>query len=153
MRQAMKDFEHLIRLAALFAVGVTAFIVIRAALIPEGFGELGHFRPGAIDDNRDQALIHAGRAACYECHDWKTANEAGNGHSGVGCEACHGALAVHAADPDAMTPALPDPDTLCANCHERKAARPAWFPQIDIEEHTGGDACLDCHDPHQPVIE
>ena len=45
MRQTLKDAEHLIRLAALFAVGVTAFIVIRAALIPDDFGELAGTRP------------------------------------------------------------------------------------------------------------
>jgi len=149
----MKDAEHLIRLAGLFAVGVIAFIVIRAAMVPAGYGELGHYRTGAIQDNRDQTLIHAGRAACWECHDNRTANDAGNGHSGVGCEACHGALAAHAADPDSLTPTLPDPDELCANCHAIQSARPDWFPQIDVKEHAGGDSCVDCHDPHQPVIE
>ena len=149
----MKDFEHLIRLAALFAVGVTAFIVIRAALVPEGFGELGHYRSGAIEDNRDQPLVFAGRASCIECHDARTANEDGTGHTAVGCEACHGALAAHAVDPEASAPTLPDPLELCSNCHEQNVARPSWFPQVDVDDHSGGDACLDCHDAHQPGME
>jgi hypothetical protein len=149
----MKDFEHLIRLAGLFAIGITSFIVIRAALIPEGFGELGHYRSGAIEDNRDQPLIFSGRGACFECHDEKTANDNDAGHAGVGCEACHGAQAAHAADPEGLMPTLPEPTALCSNCHELNVARPSWFPQVDVEDHAGEDACLDCHDAHQPVME
>ena len=153
MRQSLKDVEHLIRLAALFAVGVTAFIVIRAALIPEGFGELGHYRSGAIEDNRDQPLIHGGRAGCIECHDDKTLSENGAGHTKVGCEACHGALAAHAAEPDTLMPTLPEPVALCSGCHEHSVARPSWFPQVYVEDHAGAESCLECHEAHQPGIE
>jgi len=153
MPQNLKDFEHLIRLAGLFAVGVLAFVVIRAALVPKDFGELGHYRAGAIDDNRDQALVFGGRASCIECHDAKTKAENGRAHTNVGCEACHWALAEHAADPESLMPALPDPVSLCSHCHARSVARPSWFPQVDVADHSGGDSCIECHDAHLPGIE
>jgi hypothetical protein len=39
-------------MAGLFAVGLTAFLLLRWLMVPEGFGELGHYRVGAIADNR-----------------------------------------------------------------------------------------------------
>ena len=38
------------RMASLFAVGITAFLVLRWLMVPADFGLYGHFRPGALDD-------------------------------------------------------------------------------------------------------
>ena len=51
-----KDMEHLLRLAALFAVGVLVFGVARAELVPATFGTLGHYRAQAIDDIRAKPI-------------------------------------------------------------------------------------------------
>ncbi len=153
MREAFRDSEHLFRLALLFVAGVAVFLVVRALLVPAGFGELGHYRTGAIEDNRARPLAFAGHAACAECHDEVAAKLAGDGHARVACESCHGPLAAHVADPDAVKPELPAVTTLCARCHELNQARPDKHPQVDVDAHSEGNACTECHDQHAPRVE
>jgi hypothetical protein len=144
--------EHLVRVAGLFLCGVLVFLVLQALLVPKGFGVYGHFRAGALDDNRARALAFAGQAACVECHsDVADAKKAGR-HAGVHCEACHGALARHAADPTEQKAEKPDSRVLCVRCHQMNVARPASFPQIDAAEHAGGEACTSCHAAHNPGL-
>lgn len=150
MRESLRDAEHLLRLLALFAAGVLAFLVVRALFVPAGFGELGHYRTGAIADNQLRAPVHAGRAACAECHDDVAGTLAGGAHAHVGCESCHGALASHAADPDALKPPALDPVALCSRCHAKLDARPVGHPQVDVESHAEGNSCVDCHAAHAP---
>lgn len=151
MRQLFRDSEHLVRLAVLFVAAVIVFIAARAMLIPKGFGEYGHYRAGAIDDVAAHGMKFAGRAACLDCHDEIGATKAKGKHAGVGCEACHGALSAHVADPQAVTPVKPDPKTLCVVCHAKNTAKPKGFPQVDPKEHAGDASCADCHDPHSPL--
>jgi hypothetical protein len=142
---------HLVRVAALFAVGVVVFVALQALLVPKGFGVYGHYRAGALDDNRARPPAHAGRAACVECHSdvWEPLQK--GKHAGVHCEACHGPLARHAEDPSAGQAVKPDPKVLCARCHEPRVARPATFPQVDPAEHSGGESCTSCHKAHDPL--
>jgi hypothetical protein len=142
---------HLVRMAALFAAGISSFFVLRALFVPEGFGVYGHYRAGAIDDNRAQPLAFAGRAACVECHSDVKDLAKGGGHEAVRCEACHGPLAGHAADPAEKKAVRPDPGILCARCHAANVARPAWMSQVDPAEHSGGEACTTCHAAHHPL--
>ena len=153
MRDLFRDKEHLVRMAGLFAAGGVIFVIMRILLVPADFGQFGHFRAGALDDNRLPQLRYAGRAACGECHDDVVEERSGSAHAGIGCEACHGLLAVHAEDPGAMQPELPSPDLLCVNCHRLNVARPEWFPTIDPDEHAEGESCDECHMPHHPEIE
>ncbi len=148
-----KDVEHFVRAAILFGVGIVLFLILRAAMIPKDFGQYGHYRPGALADNAAMPISFAGRAACEECHADVVEGRAGHRHEHVGCEACHGALAAHAADPSGSQPELPDAKTLCRSCHERNVARPAAFPQVDGDEHSGGEVCTSCHQPHHPEVE
>lgn len=148
-----RDFDHLIRMAALFVVAAGLFAAARAALIPRGFGELGHYRPSAIEDNRKGPLVHAGRDACRACHAEPAQTLAGGAHARVGCEACHGALGKHAEAPAAHAAVRPDGRTRCLRCHERSETRPASFPQVDPAEHApDGASCIDCHTAHAPKL-
>jgi len=153
MRQTFKDAEHLLRFAGLFAVGIAAFFALRAAFIPKGFGELGHYRAGALEDNRQRLPRFAGAAACGDCHDDVRQTLRTGKHAGVHCEACHGPLAPHAADPIATAAKRPDPLSLCPVCHQKNVARPAAFPQVDAAEHAGGSSCTECHVAHNPGLE
>jgi predicted CXXCH cytochrome family protein len=141
---------HLVRVAGLYAAGTAAFFVLRALFVPAGFGLYGHYRAGAIDDNRARAIAFAGRAACVECHSDVPEAAKGGPHQAIGCEACHGPLAGHAADPVEKKAVRPDPKVLCARCHAASVARPARFPQVDVAEHAGGEACTTCHAAHNP---
>lgn len=151
MRSRLRDAEHLVRLALVFAVGIALFLVARSFLVPPGFGELGHFRTGAIAENAARPVVFAGRAACAECHGEVVEALSRDAHAAIGCESCHGALARHAADDDAAPPAALDPVVLCALCHQRLAARPAGHPQVDAHVHAEGNACTDCHAAHAPT--
>ena len=147
-----KDSEHLVRMGALFGGGLVAFLVLRAALVPADFGELGHYRAGALHDNMVTRARFAGQAVCADCHD-DVADERGiGGHANIACEACHGALADHANGSSDAVPEAPDATRLCASCHEAMPAKPEWFPQVHIADHAGGDACIDCHLPHRPGL-
>jgi len=149
--ERFKDQIHLIRMGLLFAAGLGAFLVAREVLVPRDFGLYGHYRAGALADVRSLPLHYAGRAACAECHDDVVKARAGSAHQKVGCEACHGPLAVHAADPSQLEPVLPDA-SVCRVCHLENVAKPKGFPQVNPEDHADGEACTTCHHPHHPEI-
>lgn len=153
MNGRFRDYAHLLRMAALFGIGILGFFAARAMFVPGDFGVYGFYRAGAIEDNRERTLKFAGREACADCHDDIVAKRAGSAHERVGCEACHGALHAHAEDPAAVTPQRPEGASICQMCHRASASRPEWFPQVDAEEHSMGQACNACHDPHHPGFE
>lgn len=147
-----KDSEHLLRVAGVFAIGIAAFIVVRAAWIPKSFGEYGHYRGSAIAEIAAQTPKFAGHQTCEACHSDETALKTSGKHAGVNCEACHGALASHADDPGSVNPAKLDTAVLCVRCHEANSARPKNFPQIVAKDHDSGDLpCATCHQPHSPM--
>ena len=141
---------HLFRVGALFGAALLVFLALQALLVPKDFGRYGHYRPQALDDNRARALVHAGRAACLDCHSDAADAAKGGPHEHVRCEACHGALARHAADPTEQKAVRPDARVLCARCHEANVARPASFPQVEVAGHAGGEDCTSCHRAHNP---
>jgi hypothetical protein len=142
---------HLVRVAALFAAGVLVFLVLQALLVPKGFGVYGHYRAGALEENRARPVSFAGRAACVECHSDVPEAMKGGRHEKIRCEACHGALAGHAGDPTEKKAVRPDSKVLCARCHAANGARPARFPQVEIADHASGEACTTCHVAHNPA--
>ena len=148
-----KDIEHLLRLAALFAVGVLVFGVARAEFVPATFGTLGHFRAQAIDDIRAKPIEHAGQAACAECHVDIVELRAKARHKNIACESCHGPLAKHAENPADIKPKLPVATPLCTHCHAANTGKPTRYPTVDIKEHAGTESCVTCHKPHDPRIQ
>jgi hypothetical protein len=147
----LKDAEHLARVAALFLLGVAAFFLAQRLLVPEGFGKYGHYRPGALEDRRNLPNVFAGRAACEECHTDVAETKAKGKHARPACEACHGALALHAAD-SSIKPTRPDGRALCLRCHAALVGRPSSFPQVDVAEHAPKGSCTECHAAHDPGL-
>jgi hypothetical protein len=154
MKDPLRDLfghgAHLVRVAAIFAAAVVLFLGLKVLLVPAGFGVYGHFRAGALDDNRTRPLVHAGRQACVECHADVPQAARGGPHERIHCEACHGPLGRHAEDPTAAKGERPDSRTICLRCHEPNVAKPARFPRVEPKEHSGGEACVSCHTPHNP---
>jgi len=152
MSRAPGPFAHVLRLAGLFVFGIVCFLVLRWWFVPPGFGLYGHYRAGAIDDNRARPIAYAGQTACIECHSDVAAVRQGGRHAGVHCEACHGPLARHAAGETATRPSRPDPRTLCIRCHAQGGGKPPGFPQVTVSEHAPEGACTACHTAHKPAI-
>jgi predicted CXXCH cytochrome family protein len=152
VRPRFKDVEHLLRFAGLFLAGLIVFVVVRNALVPEDFGRLGHYRASALDDSRAKPLVHAGQAACAECHADVVELRSPSRHAAVACEGCHGPLAAHATGADERKPARPDGRELCVRCHAANAGRPAWFRTVSARDHAGDEPCITCHRPHAPAI-
>jgi uncharacterized CHY-type Zn-finger protein len=148
-----KDAQHLLRLAAVFIAGILIFIAVRAYFVPHSFGQYGHYRGDALAEIAARQPVYAGHKACEDCHsDVVTVKTAGK-HASVNCEACHGPLAKHAADPTENIPKLPDTKVLCAQCHRALTARPATFPQVNVKDHAGDEPCKTCHQPHSPLLQ
>jgi hypothetical protein len=152
MKPSFKNVEHLVRLAALFLAALLVFAVARAALVPDDFGRLGHYRAGAVDDVSAHVASYAGRARCVECHDDVVTTAAPSRHKNLSCEGCHGPLLKHADDPEVSVP-KPDSQASCMRCHSARTGRPASFLNIDAAEHSGDDPCQSCHKPHDPRAE
>ncbi len=151
----MKDRQHLLRMASLFAVGIAIFFTLQYVFVPPGFGQYGHYRAGALADNRSLALHplrYAGRAACVDCHADVVEARKGSRHERIGCEACHGPSAAHAANPGEASAVKPDPRLVCIRCHSASASRPKTFPQVVVGEHSDSGPCTACHQPHAPKI-
>jgi hypothetical protein len=148
-----KDIEHLIRLAAVIAVALVAFVLLRAAVVPHSFGQYGHYRGAAINEIASRPVVLAGHETCEGCHTDVVDQKKLGKHVVVACEACHGAQAKHAGDPSSVQPKKVDAAVVCARCHEANSAKPKSFPQVATADHSGGIACDTCHQPHRPKIE
>lgn len=147
-----RDSGHLIRPAVVLVLALGFFLIIRAAVVPKGFGQYGHYRPAALGAIRSKPVVFAGQDMCVLCHDDQAKVRAAGKHAHVACEACHGPLAEHANDPAAHKPVLPDVANLCRRCHEKDSAKPKGFPQVVTAEHSGGMLCNACHVPHNPHL-
>jgi len=148
-----KDTEHLIRLAAVLILGVVAFVVMRAAVVPKSFGQYGQYRGDAIGEVAARPIAHAGHEVCEGCHTDVAEQKKLGRHVVVPCEACHGAQAKHADDPGTIKPPKLDTAVVCSRCHEANSAKPKTFPQVVTADHAQGIACDTCHQPHRPKIE
>jgi len=146
-----RDYEHVLRIAAIFAVGVILFIAWRGAMVPSSFYQYGHFRGDALHDVMAQPVRFAGQATCVECHADVGAARAAGRHAHVACEACHGPLARHAAG-EGETPVRPQALKLCPVCHAARQGKPSAFPQVVVQEHMGDTPCTECHQAHNPRI-
>ena len=146
-----RSYEHLLRLAALFAVGVALFLGLRWMLVPSDYGRLGPYRAGALAANQARPIVYAGQAACVDCHSDVADIRKTNAHARISCESCHGPLAGHALDP-AVAAVRPDPRAICAVCHLPSAAKPLGFKTVDFADHAGAEACTTCHPAHAPKL-
>ena len=152
MSRLFRNAGHLIRPALILLAGLGAFLVLRALVVPKDFGKYGHYRAGALDMIAARPIVYAGREQCVMCHDAEGKVHGSGKHARVACEACHGPLARHADDPTANVPKLPDVANLCRRCHEKDAAKPQGFPQVDTVAHSQGMLCDSCHQPHNPHL-
>jgi predicted CXXCH cytochrome family protein len=149
MRSPFGAYDHLLRLAAVFALAFGAFALVRAWLVPADYGTLGSYRAAAITQNRVKPIVYAGQVACVDCHTDVADARKGNAHAAIGCESCHGPHAAHAEDP-AVAARRPDPRSVCVSCHAASGAKPASFKTVNVADHADGGPCTACHPAHAP---
>jgi DnaJ-class molecular chaperone len=130
---------------------IVALLLTRHFLVPETFGELGHYRAAAIDTIVAHEMKFAGQQECALCHGRTMERRLAGNHRGVACESCHGPSAAHVADPVETKPSIPSEREFCQRCHAYNPSRPTGFPQIDPVAHNPMTPCMTCHDPHAPV--
>ena len=152
MQISFKDARHLGSLVGILVVAIGLFVLLRAAVVPAGFGKYGHYRAGGIDDNRARNVKFAGQGECVYCHDTQLEARNGGRHKGISCEACHGPQAKHVASDGKEKLPRPDVKVICLNCHEKDAAKPAFLPQVMKADHYTDVLCSECHQPHNPKM-
>jgi hypothetical protein len=138
------------RLVTVFALATIALVVARYFLIPDTFGDIGHYRAAAIDTIVAHPKKYAGQQECALCHSSIMEERLAGNHSGVACENCHGPAAAHVANPVETKPGIPRDRDHCPRCHAFNPSRPTGFPQIDPVAHNPLTPCASCHDPHVP---
>lgn len=148
----MKQFlpPQVTRLVGLTIAIVAAYFIARHFLVPESFGMYGWFRGDALTEIAATPAQYAGRGVCLECHDDEAKLQATSKHHSVACETCHGPSLIHANNSDIKPQRIPDA-AFCKRCHEASPSRPKDFPQIEVADHAGEQACTECHNPHSPM--
>lgn len=163
--------KHVVRLLLLIATFAVVAIGARFYFVDKSFGVYGHYRADAVAEIAADTPIYQGAAYCQKCHSELFAQWSTGIHKVVNCETCHGAAGKHpnikppvasssrtqyliaAARYDQFALSVPsDTVKLCTLCHEKMPGRPAAQPQIDVDSHAGGQACIVCHNPHSPKI-
>lgn len=138
------------RLIIIFAVIAIAFVSLRWVARPASFGEYGHYRGDALTEIAKREPAYVTRTQCAECHDEEAGKNSAGPHQHISCQTCHGPGREHIKEPDTKNIVHPEPRALCIRCHEHREARPANFPQIDVDDHAGDAKCNTCHDVHNP---
>jgi hypothetical protein len=150
VRASFADYQHVLRLAGVFALAIAAFLAWRWWMVPSDFGTYGHYRAGAIADAATRPSHYAGQAACVTCHDDVRQVRATGRHAQIACEACHGALGPHARGETDAAPIRPSSRGVCLTCHTARLGMPAAFPKVIVNEHSEAGPCTDCHKSHAP---
>jgi cytochrome c553 len=154
--------KHIARLLAILAVLAMMFVAGKMYFPPKSFGVYGHYRAASVEDiAAAHPAYHSpdSYSAAYpkEYETWSSGI-----HKVVKCQICHTTVGktLYAASFSGATPppnsaALPaagDSRKLCVKCHEKIAGRPDFMPQIEVDSHSKGQACVACHNPHSPLF-
>ncbi len=143
--------EQVKRLLILSVILVGSFLILRSFLIPDSFGEFGHYRGDALDDIQSLEVKYQGEAVCLDCHEDYGELKNEDLHAEISCESCHGPGWKHVEDPSAENIILPEGRAFCGLCHDKNAARDQRIvAQVDLNEHNTESLCVECHNPHAP---
>ena len=142
--------KHIQRLILVFAAILVIFLIIRKVLIPDSFGDFGHYRGLALDENKAIEAKYVGESICGDCHDDYMELKMSDLHAGISCETCHGPGWKHIDNPLPDQLIIPSGRDYCAHCHSLNPARPENFKQVNLKEHNPDADCAECHNPHAP---
>jgi len=139
------------RLALAFAIFISLFLLLRHFLVPDTFGQYGHYRGASLIENAQPEIHFSGQQACFECHQDIEDKKLQDVHSEIHCETCHGPGQKHVLSSDTADILKPSGREFCGQCHAMNAAKQkSAVVQIDLKKHNIGKNCIECHNPHQP---
>jgi cytochrome c553 len=142
--------KHIVRLLVLL-VGFGAFAALaKWYFTADSFYEYGHYRAASVPEIAALEPAYQTPRYCQTCHQERHAQWSAGSHKSVICEVCHGAAQGH--PQNGKLPIPKDTARLCTLCHEEMPGRPRTQPQIAVAQHSGGQQCVVCHNPHSPKI-
>ncbi len=159
-----KPYSHVVRiLLILITVGVVG-VAVRAMVLPKSFGEYGHYRGTAIQDEMNRPIRNGTNASCLVCHPYIREMHMEGVHKTVSCEFCHGPVADHVKDGKVIA-RLPKKQgkeikRLCLRCHNqiirarpKESIKMISMPQHLEQKHVRVDHnCNQCHNVHAPLM-
>ena len=142
--------KHVVRLLLLLAAFLVVAISVQQLLTDSSFYRFGHYRGDSVGEIASREPAFKTAWYCKDCHAERHAQWSANSHKSVACETCHGPAAGH--PENGKLPIPTDTVKLCTLCHEAMPGRPRVQPQIVVAQHSGGQQCKTCHNPHAPKI-
>ncbi len=142
--------KHIVRLLLIILAVIVVSAIAAPLLTVDSFYRFGHYRANSVAEIAAKEPVYQTPRYCYGCHTERRAQWSAGSHKTVICEVCHGAAQGHPQDTKMTVPS--DTVALCTRCHEAMPARPRTQPQINVAEHSGGQQCNVCHNPHSPKI-
>lgn len=130
---------------------VVVFLIVRSFLVPDSFGQYGHYRGDSLKDNANHTPQYVGNATCADCHTTEAEMLASDMHASLKCEVCHGPGAKHVESTETDDIIHREGSRrFCGSCHGMHPARNIEnIYQVNIEEHhSEKEKCIDCHNPH-----
>jgi len=142
--------KHIVRLIVLILAFGAVALIAKRYFTANSFYEYGHYRADSVPEIAAQEVVFQTPRYCQSCHGPRHAQWSANSHKTVICETCHGAAQGHPQNGKLPIPA--DTVKLCTLCHEAMPGRPRTQPQVEPVQHSGGQQCIVCHNPHAPKI-
>ena len=134
-----------------FAVFIVAMLGLKYFLTPESWREYGAYRGNALIEIADKEAKYVDIETCAMCHDSIAELKIQGMHKSIQCELCHGPGYLHSEDDENIDMDIPGDEQFCMRCHTINAASPQdVIKQIDAVEHSEGEKCINCHNPHEP---
>ncbi len=154
---------HVIKIAVVFFIIAGVVYPVRWVLTPSSFGDLGHFRADAI--NEEEAILpkHGTNNSCLSCHEYEFEKHGNGLHKTVSCEFCHDMYTKHVENDKKIANMEvkegKEITTLCLRCHnDAIMARPGtMIKTIAMPDHLKDQkvneqhACNQCHYVHNPL--
>jgi predicted CXXCH cytochrome family protein len=142
--------KHIVRLIILIVAILVVAAIAKPLLTVDSYYRFGHYRANSVSEIAAQEPVYQTPRYCQGCHTERRAQWSAGSHKTVICEVCHGPAQGH--PQNGKLPIPTDTVKLCTQCHEAMPGRPRTQPQIQVAEHSGGQQCTVCHNPHSPKI-
>jgi cytochrome c553 len=142
--------KHIVRLIGLVLFFLASALIAKWYFTADSFYRFGHYRADSVPEIAAQEPVFQTPRYCKECHGERHAQWSAGNHKTVICEVCHGAAQGHPGI--GKLPIPQDTRKLCTLCHEAMPGRPRTQPQVNLAQHSGGQQCVLCHNPHDPKI-